>query len=99
MQTTQDIQYHEVKYIIDKTYAQRNTVRQKISDFKEYRANRHHTEANLLRGEIKRSYALYKIYQRQMRAMYTDYLESCLASSTSAINYTTHQNFEKTARA
>lgn len=87
MQTTntQDIQYHEVKYIIDKTYEQRNFVRQKIDAFKECKADNKTGEAQILRREIKRDYALYKIYQRQMQDMYRDYLNKCSNSDLGTV--------------
>lgn len=77
MNTAQDIQYHEVKYIIDKTYAQRQIVRQKILEFKASSHKRNIANLAHLKADIKRSYGLYRIYQKQMRAMYRDYLSNC----------------------
>ena len=76
MQATQDIQFHDVKYIIDKTYEQRDLVRARIAAYRTQKAAAHYPEAHMLKDEIKRSYALYKIYRQQMQRMYDEYLNA-----------------------
>lgn len=74
MMNTQDIQYHEVKYIIDKTYEQRDIVREKIRACRVYKAALKLAQANVKRSEVKKAYQLYRVYQKQMCAMYDAYL-------------------------
>ena len=71
-----DIQYHEVKYIIDKTYEQRNLTRHKVSEYRALKAVRNAPELLLLKQQIKRSFGLYRLYQRQMQMMTKAYLEN-----------------------
>ncbi|MAS87638.1 MAG: hypothetical protein CMH30_06645 [Micavibrio sp.] len=72
----QDVQYHEVKYIIDKTYEQRNLTRHKVSEYRALKAVRNAPELLLLKQQIKRSFGLYRLYQRQMQMMTKAYLDN-----------------------
>ena len=70
MHISQDLQYHDVKYIIDRAYEQREVVRSRIQD---YRLSEGY-ERFQKKKELQRHYTLYRMYQAQMRAMYEGYL-------------------------
>jgi hypothetical protein len=72
--TREDIQYHEVKYIIDKTYEQRNLTRDKVGEYRALKNVKNAPELLLLKEQIKRSFGLYRTYQRQMQDMTKAYL-------------------------
>lgn len=95
---TQDIQYHEVKYIIDKTFEQRDIVREKIRACRVYKAALKLAQAKVKRGEVKKAYQLYRVYQKQMCAMYDAYLGKINSGKNSSVTMAVVQKTQNIAR-
>lgn len=87
MSLTQDLQYHDVKYIVDKVYEQRSIVRQKIRLYRQYTKDKDTSRASVKRQEISQSYYLYRIYQKQMQEMYSNYMAQIEFTPTTAMPY------------